>query len=231
MSHLTPYADKLLSSAASVGMPAPAATTVSEANMIAQLQRENARLQTEIDGAKGRAAQRHKEMLHANRRAERAQDTLDRNVEEWKATEAKNYRLYCGYTQTIEDLEAQVENQKIQAQKEAREYHVKIAAETEERLRKQFKDEIGAARLQFQAALQATKNEVKDLKKQLQQFTEWQKVQGQQQIAQREATQSTQIAADIQSDFPLQQDTTVPVNTGGNKRQRQEPSGYVVART
>ena len=126
MSHLTPYAQQILNSAASFGVPAPAATAVSEADMISQLQHENTSLQAEADGAKDRAAHRHREMMHANRRTERAEDALDKQTQERKAHDAKNYRLWSGYTQTIEGLEARIESQNMQSQKEVKEDHVKI---------------------------------------------------------------------------------------------------------
>ena len=219
MSHLTPYAQQILNSAASFDVPAPAVTTVSEADFISQLQRENKRLQAEADGAKGRAAHRYQEMMHANRRAERAENALERHDVEQKAEEAKVNRLWLGYTQTIEILEAKIESQKTQSHKEAKEDHVKIVAETEERLRKQFQDEIGAIKLQFQAALKALHNQVQELKKQLHQAT------------QREVAQTSQIATCVHAGGPMQhqQVPTAPVSAGESKRKRQDSTGYVMA--
>ena len=219
MSHLTPYAQQILNSAASFGVPAPAATAVSEADMISQLQRENERLQAEADGAKGRAAHRHQEMMHANRRAGRAENALKRHDVEQKAEEAKVNRLWVAYTQTIENLEARIESQETQSQKEAKEDHVKIVAETEERLRKQFQDEIGAMRSQFQAALKALHNQVQELKKQLQQ------------AAQRESSQNSQIATGTRAGHPIQsqEGSNASVNAGNDKRKRQDSTGYVMA--
>ena len=218
MSHLTPYAQQILNSAASFGVPAPAATAVSEADMISQLQHENTRLQAEADGAKDRAAHRHREMMHANRRTERAEDALDKQTQERKAHDAKKYRLWSGYTQTIEGLEARIESQNMQSQKEVKEDHVKIVAETEERLRKQFQNEIGAMKAQFQAALKALNNQIQELKKQFQQAT------------QREVTQTSQITTDVHAGDPIQhqQIPTAPVSAGDNKRKRQDTKRYVV---
>ena len=235
MSHLTPYAQNILSSAASFGMPAPAATTVSETETIADLQRETAKLQAEADGAKKRAARRHQEMMHSNRRAERAEDALDRETKERKAQEDKNYKLQYSYTHTIHDLRAKIESQILDSQKESKQAQLKIVAETEERLRKQFEGEVIATRTQFHAALQATNNEVKELRKLLQQNQQsiaWHKMQSQQPVAQREATQTSKTTADIQADVPLQQQqgATASVAAGDKKRRRQNSTGYVVAR-
>jgi rubrerythrin len=219
MSHLTPYAEKILASEALVDMPAPASTTIPEADMIAELQRENARLQAEADGAKDRAAHRHREMMHANRRAEKAENTLGRHTEERKAQEAKYYMLYCGYTQTIEGLEAQIKSQKTDSQKEAMDAQVKIITETEDRLRKQFEGEIGAMRSQFKQAMQVLNNQVQELKKQLQQ------------AAQRESSQNSQIATGTRAGHPIQsqEGSNALVNAGNDKRKRQDSTGYVMA--
>ncbi|KAG9201062.1 hypothetical protein G6514_006442 [Epicoccum nigrum] len=183
--------------------------------MIAELQRENARLQAEADGAKDRAAHRHREMMHANRRAEKAENALGRHTEERKAQEAKDYMLYCGYTQTIEGLEAQIKSQKTDSQKEAMDAQVKIIAETEDRLRKQFEGEIGVMRSQFKQAMQVLHNQVQELKKQLQQD------------AQRESSQNSQIATSTRAGHPIQsqQGSNAPVNARNDKRKRQDSTG------
>lgn len=71
----------------------------------AELTRLNAELRAEKEGALKRAAKRHKDMMHANRRAERAEQLLEKESLERRDDKVKATNLFCMYKQTIQALE------------------------------------------------------------------------------------------------------------------------------
>lgn len=95
------YIDQILSAAIS----APASNVTSEADEDTELRHHDERLRVEIDSAKRRAAARYKDKIHANRRAERAEMALKREVRERRGDAAKAYGLFCGYKAALKNLE------------------------------------------------------------------------------------------------------------------------------
>jgi hypothetical protein len=89
--------------------PAPAADAVADISQdeeIAELRRLNERLIFEKEAAVKRAARRLKDMMHANRRAERAEQAYKMEALERQDDQAKASILFVDYKQTIRTLEA-----------------------------------------------------------------------------------------------------------------------------
>ncbi|KAF2628582.1 hypothetical protein BU25DRAFT_467310 [Macroventuria anomochaeta] len=78
---------------------------MSQIEEIAELKRLNQELRAEKEAAVKRAARRHKDMMHANRRAERAEQALRNEALERQDDKTKASTLFCSYKETIKYLE------------------------------------------------------------------------------------------------------------------------------
>ena len=87
--------------------PSPPAA-MSQAEEIAELIRLNEELRAEKESAVKRAAKRYKDMMHANRRAERAEQALKNEVLERQDDRMKASALFCSYKRTIKNLEVAI---------------------------------------------------------------------------------------------------------------------------
>ncbi|KAJ4325773.1 hypothetical protein N0V94_000533 [Neodidymelliopsis sp. IMI 364377] len=76
------------------------------AEEITELRRLNDELKADKEAAVKRAAKRHREMMHANRRAERAENALRREAWERLDDQMKTTKLFRNYKETIKILEA-----------------------------------------------------------------------------------------------------------------------------
>jgi hypothetical protein len=76
------------------------------AEEITELRRLNDELKADKEAVVKRAAKRHREMMHANRRAERAENALRREAWERLDDQVKATNLFRNYKETIKTLEA-----------------------------------------------------------------------------------------------------------------------------
>lgn len=102
------YVAGILSAATAGPVKIAAADAVSQTDDVTELQRDNKRLQTDIHAAEKRAAKRYKDMMHANRRAERAEAALKNQVTEREGDKMEAYKLFSHYKTTIKSLEETV---------------------------------------------------------------------------------------------------------------------------
>lgn len=75
---------------------------------IAELTRVNKSLRAERDAALKRAEERYKDMMHANRRAERADQALKKEIWERHDDQIKATNLFCTYKETIHALQSAI---------------------------------------------------------------------------------------------------------------------------
>ncbi|KAJ8108853.1 hypothetical protein OPT61_g7885 [Boeremia exigua] len=97
---------EILSTAIAEPDNASSSTEMSQVEEIAELRFVITGLKAEKIAAVERAARRHMEMMHANRRAERAEQALKHESKERLDDQMKAFSLFCSYKATIKDLEA-----------------------------------------------------------------------------------------------------------------------------
>ncbi|KAJ4366731.1 hypothetical protein N0V95_000060 [Ascochyta clinopodiicola] len=79
--------------------------TMSQFQAMEHLRRLNAKLTAEKEAAVHRAARRHRDMMYANRRAERAEQALTKEARERRDDQVNATTLFCAYKDTINALE------------------------------------------------------------------------------------------------------------------------------
>ncbi|KAF1343754.1 hypothetical protein EJ07DRAFT_160660 [Lizonia empirigonia] len=180
---------------------------------MAELTRLNKRLRAERDTALKRAEERYKDMMHANRHAERADQALKKEIWERHDDQTKATNLFCRYKETIHALQSgsthmqqagssaehvqtlQTDNARLQAtlseQKEQAARQQTRAEETIRRLHAKIESDQTQIRKEAAQHWEAT------------QMLEWQKKQMQQQTAQRTGLQIQQVNAGIHAGFPM----------------------------
>lgn len=81
---------------------------MSQTEEISELKRQNEALKIKNEAATERAACRYKDMVHANRRAERAEQTLRNEAWERQDDQLKAFRLYSSYKEEIKNLKLEL---------------------------------------------------------------------------------------------------------------------------
>ena len=101
----TLYISQIMSVANPTATADDVVTTMSQDEEIAELRHLNEALKFEKEAAVKRAARRFKDMMHANRRAERAEQAYKKEALERQDDQAKASTLFVDYKQTIKVLE------------------------------------------------------------------------------------------------------------------------------
>lgn len=87
----------------------PSLPAMSQNEEILKLKRLTEELRTEKAALVKRAARRYQDLMHANRRAERAEQALKNEMWERLDDQTKATNLFCSYKETIKTLERQLE--------------------------------------------------------------------------------------------------------------------------